>query len=63
MTGTFGAGTMAAGGYLWWQSDGVLLKLAGVVGGFGPVAAALPGILMLLGTASLGFALIRLQKG
>lgn len=63
MTGSFGASTIAAGAYLWWESDGLLLKLVGLLGKFGPVGVALPGLLMLLGTALLGFALIRMQKG
>ena len=62
MTGTFGAGTIVAGAYLWWESDGVLITLASAFGTFAPAGAALPGLLMLIGTAVLGFALIRMQK-
>ena len=63
MTGSFGAGTMVAGAYLWWESDRLLLKLVGLLGSFEPIGVALPGLLLLLGTATLGFALIRMQKG
>jgi hypothetical protein len=63
MTGSFGTGSMAMGAYLMWEPNGMLERLVSKLGVLAPVGPALPGLLMLLGTAVLGFALIRMQKG
>jgi len=62
MTGSLGAGTFFAGAYLWWDTNGVLTALISRMGEFAPAGPALPGLLMLSGTAILGFVLIRMQN-
>jgi len=62
MAGSFGAASIAAGAYLSWDADGALLLLTKGLGHFAPFGAAIPGVLVLLGTAILGVALIRHQK-
>ncbi len=61
MSGIFGLGSMAAGTCLWFNAESVLPALSGSLGSLGYCAPAVPGLLMLLGTALLGVALIRMQ--
>ncbi len=63
MTGTLGLGSVLAGTYLWFNAGNTLPALTGSLGSLGFCAPAIPGLLMLLGTALLGFALIRMQDG
>ena len=62
MTASVGAGAWIAGAYLWWDADGALAALMPRLGDFAPLGPALPGLLMLIGTAVIGFGLIRLQN-
>lgn len=61
MTGTLGLGSFLTGTCLWFSADSVVPALTGSMGSLGYCAAAVPGLLMLIGTALLGFALIRMQ--
>jgi hypothetical protein len=63
MTGTLGVGSMLAGTVLLFGAEHWLPALAVKMGSLGDYTAALPGLLVLLGTALLGFALIRMQDG
>jgi len=62
MTVTFGTGSWLAGAYLLWDGNGALAALVPRLGDLAPMGPALPGMLMLIGTAVIGFALIRLQN-
>lgn len=59
--GSFGLGSVFAGTCLWFNADSIVPALSGSLGSLGYCAPALPGVLMLLGTALLGVALIRMQ--
>lgn len=59
--GSLGLGSVFAGTCLWVSADRVLPALSDGLGSLGYCAPALPGVLMLLGTALLGVALIRMQ--
>jgi len=59
MIGALGIGGLAAGAILWANADS---PLEASLGHLGSIATAVPGLLILMGTALLGFALIRMQK-
>ena len=59
MIGTLGIGGLAVGAILWARAEG---PLEANLGHLGLIAPAVPGLLILMGTALLGFALIRMQK-
>lgn len=62
VTGALGLGGLVAGTYMWVNADSTVPALTIGLGSFGAIAPALPGMLMLVGTALLGVALIRMQK-
>jgi hypothetical protein len=59
MIGTLGIGGLGAGAFLWARADG---QVEANLGHLSSIAPAVPGLLILMGTALLGFALIRMQK-
>lgn len=62
MTGSFGIGSLATGLYLTFAGSEALQGVLPSTGLLAPVGALLPGLLLLIGTALLGAALIRLQN-
>lgn len=59
--GSIGLGSVFTGTCLWFNADSVMPALSRGMGSLGYCAPALPGIFLLLGTALLGVALIRMQ--
>jgi hypothetical protein len=59
MIGTLGIGGLITGALLWAHTDS---PLGANLGRLDSIAPAFPGLLILMGTALLGFALIRMQK-
>lgn len=62
MTGALGLGSFFTGTFLWFSADRVVPALTGGMGSLGHCAPAVPGLLILIGTALLGVALIRMQE-